>query len=82
MRFDTKDEDGPAGEGGERYYNYVMLVRGGDVVETPDGDPEANDTALALEFNGGDEPAGGAPHKETVGRAVCWTMQLRQSSWA
>jgi len=28
MRFDTKYEGGPLGEGGERYYNYVRLVRG------------------------------------------------------
>lgn len=27
VRFDTKHEDGPLGEGGERYYNYVFLVR-------------------------------------------------------
>ena len=27
VRFDTKVEDGPLGEGGERYYNYVRLVR-------------------------------------------------------
>lgn len=27
VRFDTKYEGGPAGEGGERYYNYVRLVR-------------------------------------------------------
>lgn len=27
MRFDTKYEDGPLGEGGERFYNYVRLVR-------------------------------------------------------
>ncbi len=27
VRFDTKVEGGPAGEGGERYYNYVRLVR-------------------------------------------------------
>lgn len=27
VRFDTKVENGPAGEGGERYYNYVRLVR-------------------------------------------------------
>jgi len=27
VRFDTKEEGGPAGEGGERYYNYVRLVR-------------------------------------------------------
>lgn len=27
VRFDTKVEDGPLGEGGERYYNYVLCVR-------------------------------------------------------
>ncbi|WP_372753976.1 DUF1566 domain-containing protein [Labilibaculum sp.] len=27
VRFDTKHKNGPAGEGGERYYNYVRLVR-------------------------------------------------------
>ena len=27
VRFDTKVEGGPVGEGGERYYNYVRLVR-------------------------------------------------------
>ncbi len=27
VRFDTKVEGGPAGEGGERYYNYVRYVR-------------------------------------------------------
>jgi Protein of unknown function (DUF1566) len=27
IRFDTKAEGGPLGEGGERYYNYVRLVR-------------------------------------------------------
>lgn len=27
VRFDTKEEGGPNGEGGERYYNYVRLVR-------------------------------------------------------
>lgn len=27
VRFDTKVEDGPLGEGGERYYNYVRCVR-------------------------------------------------------
>ena len=30
VRFDTKVEDGPLGEGGERYYNYVRLVRDAD----------------------------------------------------
>lgn len=27
VRFDTKHENGPLGEGGERYYNFVRLVR-------------------------------------------------------
>lgn len=27
VRFDTKYEGGPLGEGGERYYNYIRLVR-------------------------------------------------------
>jgi hypothetical protein len=27
VRFDTKEEGGPAGEGGERYYNYIRYVR-------------------------------------------------------
>ena len=27
VRFDTKVEGGPLGEGGERYYNYIRLVR-------------------------------------------------------
>jgi hypothetical protein len=30
MRFDTKYEGGALGEGGERYYNYVRLVRDAD----------------------------------------------------
>ena len=37
VRFDTKEEGGPAGEDPERVYNYVRLVRGGDVTETLDG---------------------------------------------
>lgn len=36
VRFDTKYEWGPLGEGGERYYNYVRLVR--DVQSSKDGD--------------------------------------------
>ncbi len=27
VRFDTKHQDGPAAEGGERYYNFVRMVR-------------------------------------------------------
>lgn len=30
VRFDTKHEGGPSGEDGERYYNYVFLVRDAD----------------------------------------------------
>ncbi|MGQ1785132.1 Lcl C-terminal domain-containing protein [Saccharicrinis sp. GN24d3] len=30
VRFDAKHEDGPASEGGERYYNYVRLLRNVD----------------------------------------------------
>ena len=59
VRFDTKYEGGPAGEGGERYYNYVRLVRGGDATETPAGDPNASDVGPELEFLGGD--GAGAP---------------------
>jgi hypothetical protein len=38
VRFDTKVEGGTDGMDGERYYNYVRLVRGGDVIKTPEGD--------------------------------------------
>lgn len=37
VRFDVKEEGGPAGEDDERVYNYVRLVRGGDITETLDG---------------------------------------------
>lgn len=45
VRFDTKSEDGPVGEDDGRYFNYVMLVRGGDITETTDGDPTASDSS-------------------------------------
>ena len=54
VRFDTKSEDGANGPDGERYYNYVRLVRGGDVVETPDGDPSAYRTDRVVVFEDGD----------------------------
>ncbi len=54
VRFDTKSEDGASGPDGERYYNYVRLVRGGDVVETPDGDPSAYRTDRVVVFEDGD----------------------------
>ena len=34
VRFDTKVKGGPAGEGGERIYNYVRLVYGGPATTT------------------------------------------------
>lgn len=49
VRFDTKAEGGPAGEDPERIYNYVRLVRGGDVTETPAGDPSADDSVAFVE---------------------------------
>ena len=54
VRFDTKSEDGADGPDGERYYNYVRLVRGGDVAETPEGDPSAYRTDRVVVFPDGD----------------------------
>ncbi len=39
VRFAGKVEGGPDGEDAARVNNYVRLVRGGDVTETPQGDP-------------------------------------------
>ena len=36
VRFDTKSEDGASGPDGERYYNYVRLVRDAETVNTTD----------------------------------------------
>ncbi|RME66394.1 MAG: hypothetical protein D6790_00225, partial [Caldilineae bacterium] len=64
VRFDTKVENGPLGEGGERYYNYVRLVRGGDVTETPAGNPsnavcdDSNVTVLGAPQGQGGQPQG------------------------
>jgi len=49
VRFDGKGEDGPTGEDQERIFNYVRLVRGGYVTETPDGNPTANDSVKFVE---------------------------------
>ncbi len=54
VRFDTKHEEGADGPDGERYYNYVRLVRGGDVVQTPDGDPSTVKTDRVVSFEDGD----------------------------
>ena len=55
VRFDTKSPDGESGPDGERYYNYVRLVRGG-AIETPNGSDGALDLdkekkSLDLPFN-------------------------------
>lgn len=63
VRFDTKAEGGPAGEDPERIFNYVRLVRGGNVTETPEGDPTADDTVTFVESNkgeGSEQPGGQA----------------------
>ena len=54
VRFDTKSADGAGGPDGERYYNYVRLVRGGNVVETPNGDPTTVNPDRIIAFIEGD----------------------------
>ena len=50
VRFDTKVEGGPLGEGGERYYNYVRLVR--DVKISTGVDSDRTETsAIPTHFN-------------------------------
>ncbi len=56
VRFDTKVEDGPDGEGAARIFNYVRLVRGGDVTETPEGDPTASSTVITDDLADGSSP--------------------------
>jgi hypothetical protein len=62
VRFDTKAEGDTVGPDAPRYYNYVRLVRGGDVAETPDGDPSAYRTDRVVVFPNGDtgDVGGGA----------------------
>ena len=40
-------------------YNYVLLVRGGDVTETPEGDPDCVDTDRVVVFEDGETSMGG-----------------------
>jgi hypothetical protein len=52
VRFAGKVEGGPDGEDAATVFNYVRLVRGGDMTETPDGDPtsvEELQNALGLD---------------------------------
>lgn len=57
VRFDTKVEGGPAGEGGERYYNYVRLVRGGAVAGETDDSP-STDSGGATDSSSADTVTG------------------------
>ena len=60
VRFDTKYEvEGVDGPDAPRYYNYVRLVRDGDVVETPEGDSTTVDEDRNVVFPDGDTDAGG-----------------------
>jgi spore coat protein CotH len=62
VRFDTKVEGGPLGEGGERYYNYVRLVRGGNVEQSAGDDPGATNSTDTTDDQGDtSDPAGDAP---------------------
>ncbi|MDP2549105.1 DUF1566 domain-containing protein [Oceanobacter sp. 4_MG-2023] len=65
VRFDTKAEGGADGPDGERYYNYVRLVRGGDVSNTPAGDPATVKANRVVSFADGD--TGGIGHRPDGG---------------
>jgi len=71
VRFDTKVEGGPAGEDTERIYNYVRLVRGGDVTATPDGDPTASSTVTTVDDEtSAQQPIQEAPNGQPGGTAA------------
>ena len=61
VRFDTKVEGSADGPDGERYYNYVRLVRGGDVKQTIYGDPSTIDLNRDVSFNDGSTGQMGNP---------------------
>ncbi|MCY1151377.1 MAG: DUF1566 domain-containing protein [Sphaerochaetaceae bacterium] len=72
IRFDTKAEDGADGPDGERYYNYVRLVRGGNVKETPHGDFSTIDIDRIVNFDKsetGDKGQMGTPPQGRSGTA-------------
>jgi hypothetical protein len=54
VRFDSKAEGGADGPDGERFYNYVRLVRSGNVIETPNGDPITVKENRVIKFTDGD----------------------------
>ncbi|MDP2323289.1 MAG: DUF1566 domain-containing protein [Gammaproteobacteria bacterium] len=61
VRFDTKHEAGANGPDGERYYNYVRLVRGGNEAKTPDGDPSTINPDRVVAFPDGETGGPGGP---------------------
>ena len=60
--FDTKAEEVSDGTDFEAIYHHVRLVRGGDVTDSPDGDPTTVDPDRVVEFedsaSGGGRPGG------------------------
>jgi len=67
VRFDTKSDQGAEGIDGERVNNYVRLVRGGNVIETPEGDPSTIKEDRVVVFEDGETgmPTGNkGPRKE------------------
>jgi hypothetical protein len=57
--FDTKAEEVSDGTDFEVIYHHARLVRGGDVVETPEGDPSTVDPDRVNSFPDGDTGGGG-----------------------
>ncbi len=50
VRFDTKEEDGPAGEGSERIFNYVRCVRGGTAEVQTEGPIPTQNSGIGISF--------------------------------
>nr|NQU93802.1 hypothetical protein [Bacteroidota bacterium] len=57
--FDAKSEECTENSGLEIHYNYVRLVRGGNVTETPNGDPSCINEDRVVVFPDGDTGGGG-----------------------
>jgi hypothetical protein len=66
VRFDTKTKDGPKSEGGERYTNYVRLVRGGTMSPQTEG-PELEPVTVSTEDLQQDGPPQGMPQGSRSG---------------
>ena len=73
--FDTKAEEVSDGSSIEMFYHHVRLVRGGDVVKTPDGNPSAyrgDDETRVVVFPDGEmgNPGGGTGGKPDTAAAA------------